>query len=94
VVPLPRTAIRTRAPLGELNNAQLPNLMGRISIAGQLLELYVRNSFLPVEFRSRPWLANISGVARIFTWGMPNQNFHMRTGKIHLATVKFHKIAL
>ena len=35
-----------------------------------------------------------SGVARIFTWGMPNQNFHMRTGKIHLATVKFHKIAL
>ena len=48
-------AIRARAPRGELNNAQLGSLIA----AGQLLELYVRNSFLPVEFRSRPWLANM-----------------------------------
>ena len=25
-----------------------------------------------------------SGIARIFAWVMPNQKFHMRTGKIHL----------
>jgi hypothetical protein len=27
----------------------------------------------------------ISGGAMIFVWGMPNQNVHMQTGKMHLA---------